>query len=170
MMKPAVLLVIGCFAFGGALEAQVAVSAQTVEKKEYSSPVVLDVNFNLAHKSLWGQGRVSPKQSLDAFVCEGIYVDDFAMEGKGKGKGDTETLEATIYYTLNAERDTPKRTVGVTIQLFDGETAISEKVKGQTIKLKDNNKEKQKVKVSVPFSKLKTDPLTTLKLTLSVDK
>lgn len=156
--------------FAGALQAQVAVSAQTVEKKEYSSPVVLDVNFNLAHKSLWGQGRVSPKQSLDAFVCEGIYVDDFGMEGKGKGKGDGETLEATIYYTLNAENGTPKRKVDVAIQLFDGETPISDKVKGQSIKLKDNDKEKQKLKISVPFSKLKTDPLTTLKLTLTVDK
>lgn len=170
MRSRTLLIVFVVLAFCGAIQAQVAVSAQTVEKKEYSSPVVLDVNFNLAHKSLWGQGRVSPKQSLDAFVCEGIYVDDFGMEGKGKGKGDSETLEATIYYTLNAERDTPKRTVGVTIQLFDGETAISEKVKGQTIKLKDNNKEKQKVKIAVPLSKLKTDPMTTLKLTLTVDK
>ena len=110
MKKLALLLVLGCFVFGGAVQAQVAVSAQTVEKKEYSSPVILDVNFNLAYKSLWGQGRVSPKQSLDAFICEGIYVDDFAMEGKGKGKGDSETLEATIFYTLNAENGTPKRT------------------------------------------------------------
>jgi len=170
MKKLALLVVLGCFAFGSAIQAQVAVSAQTVEKKQYSSPVVLDVNFNLAHKSLWGQGRVSPKQSLDAFVCEGIYVDDFGMEGKGKGKGDSEQLDATIFFTLNAENGTPKRKVSVSMQLFDGETAISGVVKGETIKLKDNDKSKQKLKISVPLSKLKTDPMTTLKLTLTVDK
>ncbi|MFA6957254.1 MAG: hypothetical protein WC538_15395 [Thermoanaerobaculia bacterium] len=164
------LVVFAILAFSGAAQAQVAVSAQTVEKKQYSSPVVLDVNFNLAHKSLWGQGRVSPKQSLDAFVCEGIYVDDFGMEGKGKGKGDNEALDATIFFTLNAENGTPKRKVHVSMQLFDGETAISGVVKGDTIKLKDNDKSKQKLKISVPFSKLKTDPMTTLKLTLTVDK
>jgi hypothetical protein len=170
MKKLALLLVLGCFAFGSALQAQVAVSAQSVEKKQYTSPMSLDVNFNLAHKSLWGQGRVAPKQSLDAFICEGIYVSDFGMEGKGKGKGDGEQLEATIYFTLNAENGAPKRKVSATIQLFDGETAISGVVKGDTVKLKDNDREKQKIKITVPYSKLKTEPLTTLKLTLKVDK
>jgi len=113
---------------------------------------------------------VWPRQSLEAFVCEGIYVDDFGMEGKGKGKGDSEQLDATIFFTLNAENGTPKRKVSVSMQLFDGETAISGVVKGETIKLKDNDKSKQKLKISVPLSKLKTDPMTTLKLTLTVDK
>jgi hypothetical protein len=170
MKKVAIVFVLVLLAVGSTVQAQVAVGAQTVEKKQYSSPVVLDVNFNLAHKSLWGQGRVAPKQSLDAFVCEGIYVDDFGMEGKGKGKGDEEKLEATIFFTLNSENGTPKRKVSASVQLFDGETAISEVVKTQTIKLKDNDKEKQKLKITVPFSKLKTEPLTVLKLTLTVDK
>jgi len=63
-----------------------------------------------------------------------------------------------------------KRRVSVALQLFDGETGDSGGVKVETIKLKDNEKSKQKLKISVPLSKLKTDPMTTLKLTLTVDK
>lgn len=170
MRNRTLIVALFCVAFGAVAQAQVAVSATAVEKKQYSSPVVLDVMFNLAHQSLWGAGRVSPKQPLDSFVCEGIYVDDFGMEGKGKGKDNKEELEATIYFTLNAENGTPKRKANVTVQLFNGDTAISQPVKGQVVKLKDNDSEKQQLKIKVPAAKLQTEPITVLKLTLTVDK
>lgn len=170
MRKHAILVTIALLVVAVGAQAQVNVASTTVEKKEYSSPVVLDVNFNLANQTLWGAGRVSPKQSLDSFVCEGIYVDDFGMEGKGKGKDNKEELEATIYFTLNAENGTPKRKASVSVQLFNGETAVTQPVKTSVIKLKDNDREEMKLKLKVDASKLVTDPITMLKLTLTVDK
>jgi hypothetical protein len=169
-IMPVVLgCMIACVAVTAAM-AQVAVNSGTLEKKQFTSPMTLDIKFNLAHKSLWGAGRVSPKDPLSAFICEGIYVDEFGMEGKGKGKGESEKLEATIYYTLHAENGTPKRKVDVSCQLFDGDTAISEPVKGDSVKLKDNDKETQKLRIVVPVAKLTEEPLTMLRLTLTVKK
>jgi hypothetical protein len=163
-----------------ALNAQVAakqgtpaVSAKQGASTKFNSPMILETVFLPADRSLWkGDEWISGKAyvDLEQFSCDDVHVKKLRMRPRLIADGQMVLVEVrAVILNVNSRESHDKR-VTIRFDLLNGDEFVS----GVTTKPKkasdtDSGGYGIGASLTVPTSALRTDPMTTLRLTVTAE-
>ena len=146
---------------------------------EFHSPMILETVFAPAERSLWGKGgwfTVKEYFELGRFTCDGVSLrNDYSLR---KGTWDTglqmramKVDEGRVRVEIRAIVHNPRhnhdKLVNLFFEILNSDTLI-ESVRMPPIKVEDNTDEvDNEIAVVLPIDALKTDPMTTLRITMT---
>jgi len=167
------------FLYLAAFPAQVARQGDPDAKPSptaFHSPMILEVPFVAADRSTWGQGWQTPKEylALGDYSVDGVALHGREMRGRRESglavrtvqKGDR--AEVTIRVTAWNPPHNHDKAVSVYFEILNGTQSAGTAQLKNPIGVDDNGSPQSgSVTVSVPVDALKTNPITTLKLTVA---
>lgn len=154
-----------------------AQNAQTTAKQgiqtKFNSPMILETVFLPADRTLWKKDEwISGKAyvDLEQFSCDGVHVKKLRLRPMLISDGQQVFVEfRAVILNVNSRESHDKR-VTIRFDLFNGDEFIA----GVTTKPKkasdtDSGGYGISARLTVPASVLKTDPMTTLRLTVTTE-
>lgn len=132
---------------------------------EFRSPMVLETPFLAADPLRWDDRWFSGKPYVDLrrYRCEGLSVDELSLRAKRSGERVNVQVRVRI---LNPDGNHDKAT-RLRFDLHNGDEAVASAQVGP-FKVEEGDRVAKAVHLSIPASNLVRDPMTTVKITVSV--
>ena len=149
----------------GQLIAQATSKPVARDPREVRSPMVLSTVFLPADRSLWKTEWITGQAYVDlgAFHCENVSISALRMRPK---RAASDRVLVEIETSLSNRRGHDKE-VAVRYDILNGEEEVAHVGFGP-LQVDETDTKTRSVSVEVPESALKTDPMTALRITVTV--
>jgi hypothetical protein len=160
----ALFLSLAAFISAGA-SAQVAQQGEASDER-FTSPMVLEIPFHVADPSTWGKGEMRGMDRLARFVCDGVYVRDFAVSVKKERGG--KNVKITYYLLLANEPGVDMLALPV-IDLVRGEKVLARAGFGW-MDVEEGKTASHRVSIVVPVTVITETDAPRLRITITTKR
>jgi len=132
----------------------------------FTSPMVIETPFHAADPETWGKGDIRGADRLAQFVCEGVFIRDFAVATKKERGGRNARIS---FYLMLANEPGVDMLAMPVVEIVRGDRVLTRTAFG-TMDVEEGKIASRRISIVVPVSGLTEGEAPHLRITISTKR